>query len=388
MSDEKGDDQLEPLLSEFADCISFLRKSVEEAGDLEAFQGDDLEITLLRYAKGFQGDQEAAWTSLKQAVDIRKEFRSWEVPDSDSEEELIKNTPHLALVLKYYPSKFFHQSRESGVPVTFRLIGRANADALVKQLPLEDWRESAAKRIIAHFRKLNKISRERGRLITQDSVLDLHGITQYHMSYMAYFQAETTIAQTLAPETMKSILTVNAPWFFNILWKITSNFINERSLAKSSVVGTNAAEILSKMTAQLGGQEFVPALYGGQCQCGECLVLPNPYEGMTREDVSAGATKTLEVVALKDDVIEWSWKILAKDISCTVDFLPDGSEDAEIIQESAKLSPVENALDGHFVATQNGTFRLIFDNSSSYWYSKSVYYKITIAKAIAATLDK
>jgi hypothetical protein len=385
MSEEKSTDpSLESLFNEYKECMDYLKQHLEKEQQIEVFKGDDLEVTLLRYAKGFLGDQEAALASLIQAVDIRKEFRGWEVPDCDTEAELVHNTPHLELVIKHYPSKFFHVSQEPGVPASFRLIGRANAAALTKQLPLEDWRESVARRIIAHFRKLNKVSREKGRLIMQDSVLDLYGLTQSHMSYMSYFQVETTIAQVLAPETMKSLLTINAPWFFNILWKITSNFISERTLAKSSVVGTSNKEILSKMTEQLGGEQFVPEMYGGKCQCGSCVVAPDPYEGMTKENVSAGSKKSLEVAVGKDDVLEWSWMIAAKDIACQIDFLPDGEPEESIqsIQEGSRESPASGeSSDGHFEAPQKGTFRITFDNSFSYWSGKTIYYKITTTPA-------
>ena len=77
------------------------------------------------------------------------------------------------------------------------------------------------------------------------------------------------------------------------------------------------------------------------------------------------------------DSIHWCFSSLDKDIDFQVDFV---SMD-QFIQPIVPLCSVQSKaslISGQWTATNDGTVRLLFDNSKSFWYSCSVSYEISI----------
>jgi len=67
--------------------------------------------------------------------------------------------------------------------------------------------------------------------------------------------------QHLFPETLYKLYIVNAPWTFQWLWKIVSNFIDRLTYQKIEVLGTNYLEEMLKIM----DKDQIPPKYGGTC---------------------------------------------------------------------------------------------------------------------------
>lgn len=85
----------------------------------------------------------------------------------------------------------------------------------------------------------------------------------------------------------------------------------------------------------------------------------------------------IDVVAKAGDQINWCFSSLDKDIDFQVEFVTKD----RFVQPVVPLCHVqskESLIMGQWIATSDGTVRLVFDNTKSSWYSCSVSYEISI----------
>lgn len=77
------------------------------------------------------------------------------------------------------------------------------------------------------------------------------------------------------------------------------------------------------------------------------------------------------------DLIKWCFSSLDKDIDFQVSFVTKD----QFVQPVVPLCSVPSKaslISGQWKATNEGTLRLLFDNTKSFWYSCSVSYEISI----------
>ncbi len=56
---------------------------------------------------------------------------------------------------------------------------------------------------------------------------------------------------------------INAPWLFSAIWAVIVNFLDEKTAAKISVLGSSYQTELFKLV----DPENVPSFLGGKCKC-------------------------------------------------------------------------------------------------------------------------
>lgn len=101
------------------------------------------------------------------------------------------------------------------------------------------------------------------------------------------------------PETLGATLIINAPTIFSVAWGIVKAFIDPRTQAKVTVLGSAYEE---KLTELMGGKDRVPVEYGGT------LVVPGMFSSpLKKQAVHAGKTFSLalRVSAGKGVRVRW-----------------------------------------------------------------------------------
>ncbi|KAJ3097935.1 cytosolic factor, phosphatidylinositol/phosphatidylcholine transfer protein [Phlyctochytrium bullatum] len=180
-------------------------------------------------------------------------------------EEIVRSFsfPEMADVKVIYP-RFYHKTDKKGRPVYFELLGLMD----VKKL----WQVTTPERMIqAYVREYEKLIRYRfkaastksGRNIEQGcTILDLKGVSLSQFNSVRKIVAQvTSIAQNYYPETLGRMFIINAPTLFTTVWSIVKPMLDEATVQKITVVGSNYQKFLLEDI----DAENLPAAYGGNC---------------------------------------------------------------------------------------------------------------------------
>jgi hypothetical protein len=95
-------------------------------------------------------------------------------------------------------------------------------------------------------------------------IRDLKGFGKDYMTSQGVniLRSVISVAQDNYPELMNRCVMVNAPWLFDMLFKVISPILSPRTLQKIMVTGTNYEDSLEDLLAR----ENFPTLVGGPCR--------------------------------------------------------------------------------------------------------------------------
>jgi len=83
-----------------------------------------------------------------------------------------------------------------------------------------------------------------------------------------YVMRASGIGQDRYPETMGRFYIINAPWMFSTIWSVIKLWLDEETVKKIDILGSNYKDTLLK---QIPVQNL-PADLGGACRCpGGCM---------------------------------------------------------------------------------------------------------------------
>jgi hypothetical protein len=337
---------------------------------------DDTELLCYRHLKdkGFHVD--AAFTVMCHGLDMRDELKLDEVADFD-DPHVADATPYNALITRYVAELNFNGVSKKGFPCCFQLKGRINVPEFIANVTVEQWQQWQGYCLVNQMRYLNKLSREQDRLLGLSVVVDCQGATMPNMAYIPYFRAEVEMRQTMSPEVLGEAVVINAPWFFNVIWKLITPVLGKDTLEKIGIINQDD---LKKWI----DPKHIPVALGGDDPAPK-LIIPDPTKGMTLETIAAGGRFEIERSAKsKDMAVSWKFQIKAKDIGYEVLF-QDAEGIEEIIHEYERVAENHVVQEGSYVTPRAGRVILKFDNSFSYWNSKTVLWAMTEFQDVSVT---
>ncbi|KAI9339768.1 CRAL-TRIO domain-containing protein [Zopfochytrium polystomum] len=213
---------------------------------------------LLRFLRARKFDFEKSKLMFETCEQWRRDFQverilsSFEFPEQKD-------------VSRVYP-RFYHRTDRVGRPVYFELIGKLDVKELFQYTNVD-------RMITAYVREYEKLLRYRlpacsskaGRYLSQGcTVLDMKGVQlSTFNSVRKIVQQVSKIAQDYYPETMGRMLIINAPTLFTTVWSIVKGMLDENTVAKISIVGSNYEKVLFEVIDPAN----LPAEYGGSCSC-------------------------------------------------------------------------------------------------------------------------
>ena len=83
---------------------------------------------------------------------------------------------------------------------------------------------------------------------------------------------------------------INAPWLFSAIWTVVSGFVDEKTAAKISVLGTGYQQEL----LELVDKENLPSVVGGTCDCPGGLIFELIQIGCQNSDIGPWNDGTVE----------------------------------------------------------------------------------------------
>ena len=99
---------------------------------------------------------------------------------------------------------------------------------------------------------------------TSCTIMDLNSVSiSSFYRVKDYVMAASSIGQDRYPECMGKFYIINAPWAFSAVWSAVKPWLDEATVAKIDILGSNYKD---KLLAQIPA-ENLPKDFGGKCQC-------------------------------------------------------------------------------------------------------------------------
>jgi len=232
------------------------RKELQDEGHFVPERHDD--PTLLRFLRARKFDIVKAKLMIIAAETWRKEF---------GVDDLLKNFdfPERKEVDKYYP-QYYHKTDKDGRPVYIERLGKLD----VKALYAVTTQDRLLRRLVYEYEKflterLPAVSAVVGHPVeTSCTILDLKnvGLGQFYQ-VKDYVNQASTIGQNYYPECMGKFYIINAPYLFSTVWKFIKPWLDEVTVAKIDILGS---DYKTKLLTQIP-EENLPADLGGTCTC-------------------------------------------------------------------------------------------------------------------------
>jgi CRAL/TRIO domain len=96
------------------------------------------------------------------------------------------------------------------------------------------------------------------------TIMDLQGVSLSNFYRVKdYVMATASLGQNRYPEIMGKFYIINAPWAFSAVWTMIKPWLDEVTVSKIDIVGSNYRD---KLLAQIP-VENLPKDLGGACEC-------------------------------------------------------------------------------------------------------------------------
>mmetsp|Transcript_6269 Transcript_6269/g.6476 ORF Transcript_6269/g.6476 Transcript_6269/m.6476 type:complete len:809 (+) Transcript_6269:2-2428(+) len=201
-----------------------------------------------RYLRGC-GDYEEALRRWKLTLKWRQEF--------DVDNVLNEPQPYFDIIKEFYPH-FLHGRSVSGKPVYYELLGKIDVPRLQEQ-------GVDVHRLLRYYVFITEYiwaevepDDDHGQLVT---VLDVQGVGVADLmgDALEFIKEASKVVQSHYVERCHKMFIVNAPFFFNMLWRIISPMLHENTRRKITILGADKSELLEHIDASQ-----LPVAYGGR----------------------------------------------------------------------------------------------------------------------------
>ncbi|KAG6874022.1 hypothetical protein C0995_007979 [Termitomyces sp. Mi166 len=168
-------------------------------------------------------------------------------------------------VNKYYP-QYYHKMDKDGRPIYIERLGFLDLETMYKVTT----QDRLIKRFVQEYEKFAKYrvpacSKAVGHPVeTSCTIMDLHNVSMTSFYRVKdYVMQASSIGQDRYPERMGKFYIINAPWAFSAVWRVIKPWLDEVTVSKVDILGSNYKETLLKQIPA----ENLPKIFGGTCDC-------------------------------------------------------------------------------------------------------------------------
>jgi len=368
-------DNFEPL-----DEIRVLYKKEFEAVRAKLKEPVDDDICLYRFLKGWKFDIEKTVAQMNATAEFRKQY------DADAVRVKAKDLtqpqfPFYDKLIKCYPHTVTHKVDKQGQPISIECLGRTDPAMIVSLVRLDDLMQYHMYHVEHKSESMQQLSLTNGKIMRTCKIIDLSGLGSKHMHQqgLSYLRHVLHLTQDNYPEMLGNLYIVNAPWVFNMIWKIVKPWLNDQTLSKIKILGSNYKEVLLNAI----DAENLPKFLGGKCECeGGCVAMKHPDADMTKIEIKSKGSETIKVeVPEGKSIVSWEFRSIDKNIGFKASFIPkDSDKPVEVRPSKVYDAHVTTVVDSYEAETP-GTLVVVFDNSYSRWTAKTVLYQVSVASA-------
>ena len=216
------------------------------------------EFLLYRFLRARKYDLEKATEMFTNYINWRK---------SENVDELCKTFTfsEAQKLAEIYP-QFYHKTDKQGRTVYIEQLKNLDVSK-VMAITTQD------RLISKHIREYEKFTRYRlaacsakmGKNVENGfTIIDLKGVPLSQFNQVRKMLGSlSSIASDYYPETLGVMFAINAPTLFTAVWSIVKNMLDEHTVSKIHILGSNYKEQLLKHVDAAN----LPKIYGGECEC-------------------------------------------------------------------------------------------------------------------------
>jgi len=285
---------------------------------------------------------------------------------------------------------------EEGCPILLIPGGRHDTRTLVEEIGVEKvytWTIMRMERLMHYLAEAR--ARTGKQAFQFNEIMDFEGysIRQItHKPTMEYMQKMTKMFDENYPEVVKTIIMVNTPRIFPILFNIFKPMLTKHMLEKMNVMGNKREEWVAFFKEKGFPLQKIPTHWGGSLEAEdefastldiwECAPIPLRYfkevegedeEGFMTMKVAAREKMKLDVeIEEKGTRLEWKFQTMQHDIAFGVEFELPGAVDLPV----RRVDSHKEMQEGLVVCQGKGKCVFTFDNRYSLSTGKTVRYRI------------
>jgi len=260
---------------------------------------------------------------------------------------------------------------------------------------IEEFLDFTLKIVECSMRLMRKKSQSSGKPVSQHVfIFDLDGFSlkaATHGPTIEILQRLISVYEANYPETLKAAYVLNASSIFQIIFKIVKSTVQQKTLGKIQVFGTDGWKepLLKSVPA-----DILPTQWGGTkngegiCMGGEVTeeylqqAKPKEIPGMGeifQTKIEAGSLLSLPQIVTTDCDLRWKFRSEGGDLCFGVKKKKSDSNSSTTVEDVLALSRVASHKDlqcGVLSCKAGFTYLLCFDNTFSNFRSKTVLYSV------------
>ncbi|CAJ1410554.1 unnamed protein product [Effrenium voratum] len=187
-------------------------------------------------------------------------------------EQLLKDPfPEEVHIKRFYPQAY-HGTDKSGRPLYIERPGQIDMPRLLQVTTCERILQYVyAQSELQIRRRLPACTLVKGEVVDKSlNIMDLEGLSfriVTHTTARKVVKDVVSMLQSHYPECSGRMVIINAPKVFGIAWSFIKPQLDEKTVAKISIFGSDQREAYVKCLLDLVDAEQLPSLYGGKCRC-------------------------------------------------------------------------------------------------------------------------
>mmetsp|Transcript_96867 Transcript_96867/g.202391 ORF Transcript_96867/g.202391 Transcript_96867/m.202391 type:complete len:696 (+) Transcript_96867:75-2162(+) len=206
---------------------------------------------------------------VEQACVMLRDHYKW-LEESHMSDLLKDSFPEEPHIKKYYPQAY-HGCDKQGRPVYIERPGAIDMRRLLQVTTAERLMQYISASCETQIRRrLPACSLKKGQVIDKSlTIVDLDGLgfsMVTHNTARSVLKNVVKIFQNHYPECAGRTIIINAPKVFGIAWTFVKPLVDEKTVAKISIFGTDRAAY-SEALLEVIDADQLPALFGGKCVC-------------------------------------------------------------------------------------------------------------------------
>jgi len=280
------------------------------------------EYTLKRFLRARQNNVDAAFEMFTKCLEWRKDI------GADTILERKASLKYKELLHSYWPGRE-HGVDKRGMAVFYEKLGSADIKSIMSSIPFDDCVQYHVYRLEKARVLKYKISKDVGKDMYSHIVIenfDGFGLGQMGGDSVTAFKKLAKIGEDNYPESLRKYYIINAPSIINMAYKLISPFMDERTLNKVVICGSDYLDALQQDI----DISQIPKEIGGKCNCkGKCVPVGGTFitvkkngETWTPQPVTVSRRDKYQCkVKVEEEgcCINWNFKLESLDISFSIE---------------------------------------------------------------------
>ncbi|KAK4056238.1 cytosolic factor, phosphatidylinositol/phosphatidylcholine transfer protein [Microbotryomycetes sp. JL221] len=244
------------------------KQELAAEGFYDSMKHDD--AWLLRFLSARDYDLTKAKKMWIDSQNWRVEFGVDELYDSFEFKESVE-------VDKWFP-RFYHKVDKDGCPIYVQQVGKLD----MKQLDKHTSMDRLTQHLVVEYEHCHRVrwptcTRIKGRLVeTTCTILDCKGVSLTQFWKIRHqIQTAAIMSQNNYPSTMGRFYIINAPWAFSTAWSVVKGWLDEATVVKINILGSDYQHELLRHI----DQDCLPTFLGGTCSDGSGGSSSPPAQG-------------------------------------------------------------------------------------------------------------